>query len=92
MKIPYWYQGMIFAPVLVGLLFILKITCPAPTGVGCFADPFLVPVFSPLVGLYKIFGNIPAIAQHEPLIILLYWSIVGTFAGLCLDVYKRASK
>jgi len=83
---------MVFAPVVIGLLFILKITCPAPTGVGCFADPFLTPVFYPLVGLYKIFGNIPLISLNEPLVILLYWSIVGMFIGLCLDLYKRAIK
>ena len=89
MKTPYWYKGMIFAPVVIGLLFVLKITCPAPTGVGCFADPFLTPVFSPLVGLYKIFGNIPLIFLHEPLVILLYWALVGALIGFCMDVYKR---
>jgi hypothetical protein len=91
MKTPYWYKGMVFAPVLIGLLFVLKITCPAPTGAGCFADSFLTPIFFPLPTIYKIFHNWSVLTMHEPATLLLYWAIVGGLVGLCIDVYKEAS-
>ncbi len=88
MKIPYSVQGAFFAPALVGVLFILKITCPVGAGQGCFADPFLTPVFMPLSVLYKIFGPVSFLITHEPLFILLYWIIVGIFVGLLFDILK----
>lgn len=88
MKIPYFIQGAFFAPALVGVLFILKITCPAPAGQGCFADPFLTPVFMPLTVIYKIFGNVSFVIAHEPIFILLYWIIVGIFVGLLFDILE----
>lgn len=88
MKVPYSVQGLFFAPAFIGLVFVLKITCPAPTGSGCFADNFLRPTFMPLNFLYKVFDKIaPTLALHEPIFILGYWAIVGFLAGLVIDLY-----
>ncbi len=88
MKIPYAIQGAFFAPALVGVLFILKITCPASAGQGCFADPFLTPVFMPLMVIYKVFGDVSFVIAHEPIFILFYWIIVGIFVGLLFDILE----
>lgn len=88
MKIPYYIQGAFFAPTLIGILFLLKITCPAGAGQGCFADPFLAPVFMPLTVLYKIFGNASILISYEPLFVLIYWILVGVFVGLLFDLLK----
>lgn len=83
-------QGLIFAPAFIGLEFVLKITCPAPTGQGCFADNFLTPTFMPLTFLYQAFAPYAHIlARHEPLFILVYWAIVGFFVGLCIDLARK---
>lgn len=89
MKIPYYIQGALFAPALVGVLFILKITCPAGFGQGCFADPFLTPVFMPLTIIYEVFGNSPFVIAYEPILILLYWIILGLFIGMLFDILKH---
>ena len=92
MKLPYSIQGALFAPTLVLLIFILKVTCPAPTGGGCFADPFISSVFFPLPAIYRLFGQRVFITLHEPLIILVYWLLVGLFAGLVVDLIKKENK
>jgi hypothetical protein len=89
MKFPYWLQGLIFAPALVGLLFILKATCPAPTGVGCIADPFIKPAFLPVIFLYKIYGQTTYILTHEAILIIAYWAIVGLLIGLLAEIRKN---
>lgn len=89
MKIPYSIQGMLFAPVLVTLLFILKAICPESAGNACFADWFATPIFLPLVAIYKIFGQIPLVSGQEVAFIFLYWALVGFVVGLILDLYKR---
>jgi hypothetical protein len=89
MKVPYWIQGALFSPACAVLIFALKVTCPAPHGVGCFADPFITPLFFPLPFFYKFLGNMPALMQHEPLFVLGYWSMVGLIAGLAFDIYKK---
>jgi hypothetical protein len=89
MKFPNWLQGLLFAPALVALLFLLKATCPAPTGVGCFADPFIKPVFLPLIFLYKTYGQTTYILEHEVLIIILYWAVVGLLVGTLFDIKKK---
>lgn len=87
MKIPYSIQGLFFAPALIGLVFLLKISCPAGTGEGCFADNFLLPVFMPIKFLYKIFSPYaPTLATHEPLFLLGYWGVVGLLIGLIVDL------
>ncbi len=92
MKIPYYIQGALFAPALVGILFILKITCPAGGGQGCFADPFLTPVFMPLTFIYKVFGDTSFLISHEPIFILLYWVILGLFVGMMFDILKHGKE
>jgi hypothetical protein len=89
MKVPYYIQGALFAPALVGVLFILKITCPAGAGQGCFSDPFLTPVFMPLTFIYKVFGNSPFVVSHEPMFILLYWILIGLFVGMLFDILNH---
>ncbi len=91
-KVPYYIQGALFAPALVGVLFILKITCPAGAGQGCFADPFLTPVFMPLTVLYKVFGYAQFLIAHEPIFILLYWVILGLFIGMLFDILKHSKE
>ena len=92
MKVPYAVQGFIFAPALISMIFILKVTCPAAAGQGCFADNFLEPVFMPLKFLYKVFQNHESVlALHEPLFIVGYWALVGLVAGLCVDLFRSCS-
>ncbi len=92
MKIPYSIQGLFFAPALIGLVFLLKVSCPVGTGEGCFADNFLSPVFMPIKFLYKIFDSIaPTLATHEPLFILGYWAVVGLLIGLVFDLKTSSS-
>lgn len=93
MRIPYSIQGMLFAPALVGLIFLLKAFCPASAGNACFADVFATPVFLPLIAVYKIFGGIPAASGGQELIfILLYWALTGFVLGLILDLCIRRSQ
>jgi hypothetical protein len=91
-KIPYFLQGAFFAPACAALIFALKITCPAPSGVGCFADPFISSVFMPLPFIYRVFGEYHSLAAHEPLFILGYWLVIGLVAGLTLDLYIAQSR
>ncbi|MFZ2048836.1 MAG: hypothetical protein WAV25_00855 [Minisyncoccia bacterium] len=93
MKVPYSIQGLIFAPVLIGLVFLLKITCPVGAGQGCFADNFLTPVFMPIKFFYRAFqGHESYLALHEPFFILGYWAIVGLVVGLCVDLFRNCSR
>ncbi|MDB5194201.1 MAG: hypothetical protein JWN50_215 [Parcubacteria group bacterium] len=89
MKVPYSIQGALFAPACAVLIFVLKITCPAPNGVGCFADPFITPLFFPLPFFYRVFGNMHALVYHEPWFVLGYWTLVGLVAGACVDIWKK---
>lgn len=90
MRIPYSIQGMLFAPALVGLTFLLKAFCPASAGNDCFADVFATPVFLPLIAIYKIFGYMPASSGgQELLFILLYWALTGFVIGLIIDLFSK---
>ena len=80
---------MLFAPVLVALIFVLKGLCPGSVGSACFADFFATPIFLPLVAIYKIFGYAPSASGGEVAFIFLYWALVGFVLGLILDLYKR---
>jgi len=57
MRIPYFVQGAFFGPALIGLTLVLKVACPASVGAGCFADSLAVPIFLPLIFVYKIVGG-----------------------------------
>lgn len=87
MRIPYAVQGMICAPAIVGLIFILKAFCPANAGGACFADAFATPVFLPLVAMYRIFGHVPDPNGQEVLFVFLYWAAIGFLIGLACDMW-----
>jgi hypothetical protein len=90
MKVSHSIEGLVLAPVFAATVFFLKLSCPVRTGEGCFADIFFKIVFLPLPFLYKIFADNPVwIAQHEKLILLLYWGLVGFLIGLLMDVHKK---
>lgn len=84
-RVPYWAQGFLFACALIFLIFFLKVICPID--VGCLADPFLVPLFSPLK-LLALFG-IPELGQWEPLFIVTFWAVFAFFVGLFFEKRKR---
>jgi hypothetical protein len=92
MRIPYSIQGALFAPACAVLIFVLKITCPAPSGVGCFADPFIRPLFFPVPFFYAVFGNMRTLMYHEPFFVLGYWMIVGLLVGALYDIYRKQEK
>jgi hypothetical protein len=77
-KIPYWVDGALFGTLFVPLIFLLKITCPID--IGCFADPFFIPVFSPLFLLENFFTNSSSLAspKFEIFFIVLFWGVVGS--------------
>lgn len=79
---------MLFAPALVGLMFLLKAFCSATAGSSCFADYFATPIFLPLVALYRAFGKVPALNAQEVLFIFLYWAFMGFLLGLVADLLK----
>jgi hypothetical protein len=89
MRLPYALQGIIFAPLFVGLIFVLKSFCPESAGEMCFADFFAVPLFLPLIAVYKVFGYIPGPNGQEVLFLILYWALVGFLIGFILDQYTR---
>jgi hypothetical protein len=89
MRLPYALQGAIFAPVLVGLIFALKASCPESAGDACFADYFATPIFMPLLVIYKIFGGTSAAIGQEILLIFLYWGVVGFLIGFLIDLAIR---
>ena len=89
MRIPYSIQGALFGPVLISLALILKLLCPVSTGSGCFADQLAVPIFLPLIFVYKIVGG-DWIMYHELWFVFIYWSFIGLLIGLIFDL--RVSK
>ena len=91
-RIPSAVRGIFFGPVLISLFFILKAFCPQGTGDMCFADQFAVPIFLPLIAIYKIFGNSSVIWGHEFLFIIFYWAAVGFVIGLIIDLWSHKEK
>jgi len=90
MHVPYSIQGALFGPALIGLSLFLKVLCLTPTGMGCFADFLAVPIFLPLIFIYKIVGE-GWIMYHELWFVVLYWSLVGCLIGLIFDLRTRRS-
>lgn len=86
MRLPSSVQGLFFAPVIVCLFFVLKAFCPGSAGESCFADQFAVPIFLPLVAVYKIFGDSSIIAGQEFLFVMVYWAFIGFLVGLVVDL------
>lgn len=91
MRIPYFLQGVLFGPVFIGLTLVLKIICPVPAGAGCFADHLAIPIFLPLIFIYKILEQ-GTILAHELLFLFVYWSLVGLLLGLILDLRRAPSQ
>jgi hypothetical protein len=87
MKVPYAIQGMLFAPALIGLLFVLNISCPQSG--SCFSDHFAGIIFLPVAFVYKVFGNNTYLTTHESLLILTYWAIVGLLVGYVFDLLRE---
>lgn len=92
MRIPYSIQCALFAPALLLLIFVLKISCPVETGEGCFADIFLPAAFFPLAFVYQAFGELAYLAENEVWVMLVYWTVVGALLGLILDLYRDRSQ
>lgn len=90
MRIPHFIKGALFGPAIVALTLVLKVICPAPTGAGCFADHLAVPIFFPLVFVYRVLG-LDLVMYHELWFLALYWSLVGLFVGLIFDLRSRPS-
>ena len=91
MRIPYFVQGAFFGPALIGLSIILKVLCPPATGAACFADNLAVPIFLPLIFVYKIVGE-NLVVVHELWFVVLYWSLVGFLIGLIFDLRSHPSQ
>jgi len=75
-RIPYFIQGALFGPAFIGLTLILKLMCPISADVGCFADQLAVPIFLPLIFVYKIIDN-NLLMIHELWFVFIYWALVG---------------
>src|SRR5689334_21315830 len=90
MRLPYAVQGAIYAPILVVIVFVLKGFC---SGEGfCIADPLAIPIFLPLIAIYRIFGENTGVFGQEFLFVILYWGVLGFLAGFILDQYTRRSQ
>ena len=88
MRVPYFLQGALFAPLLIGLILLLKLLCPGQVGDGCFVDYFAVPMFFPVIVLYATFGG-TLLLKHEFWFLLVYWSFLGFLVGLIFDLRVR---
>lgn len=87
---PAWIEGAIFGILFVPLMFILKIICPVDT--GCFADPFLILIFSPLLLVETLFGRSQIPYEGELIVILIFWSIVSALAAHLYSNIARSYK
>jgi hypothetical protein len=88
-NLPKAIKGFFFAPALILLFFLLKSFCPESAGNSCFSDQFSVPIFYPLIAIYRYFGSSEIIGGHDFLFILGYWAILGFLIGLILDLWRR---
>jgi hypothetical protein len=87
-RVPHFIQGALFGPALIGLILILKVACPTKAGAECFADQLAVPIFLPLIFIYKIVDE-GLIMYHELWFVVIYWSIIGLLIGLMFDLWGR---
>ncbi len=85
-------RGFLFAPALICLFFLIKGFCPASAAGSCFTDQFAVPIFLPLIAIYKVFGTSGVIGGQDFLFTVFYWSLIGFGIGLILDLYNRPSQ
>jgi len=88
MKLPLWADGMVFGALLVPVNLFLKIICPVR--VGCFADPFLVALFSPLIILDLLFGDANITSSWEIMFLVAFWGGVwAALAHLYSNIFAR---
>ena len=76
MKLPFWADGAVFGALLVPVALSLKMICPVR--VGCFADPFLVVLFAPLVILEWFFGRGAVSVMWGILFLIIFWGGIWT--------------
>jgi len=81
-----WLKGAIFSAIFLLLIFFLKIVCPL--NVGCFVDPFLVPIFSPLLLVEFVTGTkaYQTLGSYEPAFVLAFWVVIGAILG---ELFKK---
>lgn len=91
MRIPYSIKGALFGPIMIALTVALKAACPLTLGDQCFADYLAVPIFLPLILIYRIVRS-GLIMYHEFWFVILYWSIAGLLIGLIFDLRKGRSQ
>lgn len=91
MRMPYFIQGALFGPTFIGLTFILKVACPTAVSAGCFADSLAVPIFLPLIFVYKMIDG-GLIMHYELWFVILYWSLVGLLVGFIFDLRTPRSR
>jgi hypothetical protein len=91
MRVPYAIQGALFGPILIGLSLVLKLVCPVAVGGGCLTDHLAVPIFLPLIFVYRTFGE-GLVMAHELWFVLIYWSLVGLLVGLIFDLHTDQSQ
>ena len=88
-RVPYAIQGVLFVPLFVALIFVLKMFCPASAGDMCFSDYFAVPVFLPLVMIYTLFDFQGEALGQELIFVLLYWGLIGFLVGFVIDILTK---
>ncbi|MDP2651406.1 MAG: hypothetical protein Q8O98_02320, partial [bacterium] len=74
MNLSYSMQGAFFAMSFAGLLFLLRLTCPASSS-ECFSDYFAAPLFMPAVFMYRTTGELGMFTAYEPLVVIVYWGV-----------------
>jgi hypothetical protein len=80
-KLPGWARGVFVSLAFLSVIFFLKIICPIDT--GCFADPFVVIFFLPILFFEKVFGLplVSLLGFYEPFLVILFWLCVGGVFG-----------
>lgn len=87
--LPRWADGALFGALLVPVVFFLKIICPLQT--GCFADPFLVPIFSPLIIVEAFSSGQTTSFQEEIFFITIFWGLVFSLLANLWEKFSNKS-
>lgn len=88
--LPRWADGALFGAFLVPVVFFLKIICPLQT--GCFADPFLVPIFSPLIIVEAFSSSQTASFQEEIFFITVFWGLTFSLLANLWGKFSNRNK
>lgn len=89
-RLPQWADGALFGVFLIPVVFFLKMICPLQT--GCFADPFLVPIFSPLIIVEALAGGQAISFQVEILFITIFWGLVFSLLANLWGKFSNRNK